>query len=79
MGASWHSLRGRGAAGGRAVARDVSLLAAVEALGRVDAVTREVTDAAARVTRLGAAKAAGTALLEAALVCTNCKLNPRES
>lgn len=46
----------------------MSLLAAVEALGRVDAVTRKVTDAAARVARLGAAEAAGTALLEAALV-----------
>lgn len=85
-----HSLRGRSAASGRAVARDVaelatvvarllagglralardvSLLAAVEALGRVDAVTREVTDAAARVARLGAAEAAGTALLETTLV-----------
>lgn len=52
-----------------AVARDVSLLSAVEALGGVDALAREVADTAARVARLGAVAGSAESAAESTADC----------
>jgi hypothetical protein len=55
----------------------VSLLAAVEALGRVDALAREVADTAARVARLGAVAGAAESAAETAADCERARSSVR--